>query len=36
MSKAGGEAMHLTRKKEATRPSAMNTLQQQEKFDHFV
>jgi transposase InsO family protein len=30
------ERMHLTLKKEATRPPAMNTLQQQEKFDHFV
>jgi transposase InsO family protein len=29
------ERMHLTLKKEATRPPAMNTLQQ-EKFDHFV
>jgi hypothetical protein len=28
--------MHLTLKKEATRPPAMNALQQQEKFDHFV
>jgi transposase InsO family protein len=30
------ERMHLTLKKEATRPPAMNTLQQLEKFDHFV
>jgi hypothetical protein len=30
------ERMHLTLKKEATRPPAMTTLQQQEKFDHFV
>jgi transposase InsO family protein len=30
------ERMHLTLKKEATRPPAMNTLQQQEKFDQFV
>jgi len=30
------ERMHLTLKKEATRPPAMNTLQQQEKFDRFV
>jgi transposase InsO family protein len=28
--------MHLTLKKEAPRPPAMNALQQQEKFDHFV
>jgi hypothetical protein len=30
------ERMHLTLKKEAARPPAMNTLQQQQKFDHFV
>jgi transposase InsO family protein len=30
------ERMHLTLKKEATHPPAVNTLQQQEKFDHFV
>jgi hypothetical protein len=29
-------SMHLSPKKEATRSPAMNTLQQQEKFDHFV
>ena len=28
--------MHLTLEQEATRPPAMNTLQQQEKFDQFV
>jgi len=30
------ERMHLTLKKEATRPPGMNTLQQQAKFDDFV
>ncbi|MHA1158156.1 MAG: IS481 family transposase [Alphaproteobacteria bacterium] len=30
------ERMHLTLKKEATRPPGMNSLQQQEKFDAFV
>jgi transposase InsO family protein len=30
------ERMHLTLKKEATRPPGINTLQQQEKFDRFV
>ena len=30
------ERMHLTLKKEATRPPAMNSLQQQARFDHFV
>ena len=30
------ERMHLTLKKEATRPPAMNSLQQQETFDAFV
>src|SRR5256885_7717371 len=30
------ERMHLTLKKEATRPPAMNSLQQQAKFDDFV
>lgn len=30
------ERMHLTLKKEATRPSAMNSLQQQARFDAFV
>jgi transposase InsO family protein len=30
------ERMHLTLKKETTRPSAMNSLQQQAKFDDFV
>jgi transposase InsO family protein len=30
------ERMHLTLKKEATRPPALNTLQQQAKFDDFV
>jgi transposase InsO family protein len=30
------ERMHLTLKKETTRPSAMNSLQQQAKFDAFV
>jgi transposase InsO family protein len=30
------ERMHLTLKKEATRPSGMNTLQQQARFDDFV
>jgi transposase InsO family protein len=30
------ERMHLTLKKEATRPAAMNSLQQQAKFDDFV
>jgi len=28
--------MHLTLKKEATKPAGFNLLQQQEKFDHFV
>jgi len=30
------ERMHLTLKKEATKPSGANLLQQQEKFDHFI
>ncbi len=30
------ERMHLTLKKEATRPPGSNSLQQQERFDHFV
>ena len=30
------ERMHLTLKKEATKPAAKNLLQQQEKFDHFI
>jgi transposase InsO family protein len=30
------ERMHLTHKKEATRPPGMNTLQQQARFDDFV
>jgi hypothetical protein len=30
------ERMHLTPKKEATRPAARNFLQQQRKFDRFV
>lgn len=30
------ERMHLTLKKEATKPPAFNFLQQQEKFDHFI
>jgi hypothetical protein len=30
------ERMHLTLKKEATRPSGMNSLQQQARFDEFV
>jgi Integrase core domain len=30
------ERMHLTLKKEATRPPSMNTLQQQARFDHFI
>jgi putative transposase len=30
------ERMHLTLKKEATKPAARNLLQQQEKFDHFI
>jgi hypothetical protein len=30
------ERMHLTLKKEATRPAGANILQQQAKFDHFV
>lgn len=30
------ERMHLTLKKEATRPAAMNSLQQQARFDQFV
>src|SRR5262249_50454006 len=30
------ERMHLTLKKEATRPPGMNTLQQQAKFDEFI
>ena len=30
------ERMHLTLKKEATRPAAKNFLQQQGKFDHFI
>lgn len=30
------ERMHLTLKKEATKPSGFNLLQQQEKFDTFV
>lgn len=30
------ERMHLTLKKEATKPAAFNFLQQQERFDHFV
>jgi hypothetical protein len=28
--------MHLTLKKEATKPPAKNFLQQQAKFDHFI
>jgi hypothetical protein len=32
----GRERMHLTLKKEATRPSGMNSLQQQARFDAFV
>jgi transposase InsO family protein len=28
--------MHLTLKKEATKPAAKNLLQQQAKFDHFI
>ena len=30
------ERMHLTLKKEATRPASMNNLQQQARFDDFV
>ena len=30
------ERMHLTRKKDATRPAGANILQQQEKFDAFI
>jgi transposase InsO family protein len=30
------ERMHLTLKKEATRPPGMNSLQQQARFDHFI
>lgn len=30
------ERMHLTLKKEATKPAGQNFLQQQEKFDHFI
>jgi putative transposase len=30
------ERMHLTLKKEATKPAAQNLLQQQERFDHFI
>src|ERR1700730_6690928 len=30
------ERMHLTLKKEATKPAAKNLLQQQEKFDRFI
>lgn len=30
------ERMHLTLKKEATKPAGENLLQQQEKFDHFI
>ena len=30
------ERMHLTLKKEATRPPGMNSLQQQARFDDFV
>jgi len=30
------EHMHLTLKKEATKPAAENFLQQQGKFDHFI
>ena len=30
------ERMHLTLKKETTKPAANNFLQQQEKFDHFI
>ena len=30
------ERMHLTLKKEATKPAANNFLQQQDKFDHFI
>jgi putative transposase len=30
------ERMHLTLKKEATKPPAKNLLQQQEKFDRFI
>ena len=30
------ERLHLTLKKEATKPAGMNTLQQQEKFDNFI
>ncbi len=30
------ERMHLTLKKEATKPAAFNFLQQQERFDHFI
>jgi len=30
------ERMHLTLKKETTKPPGMNFLQQQEKFDHFI
>lgn len=30
------ERMHLTLKKEATKPAGQNILQQQEKFDHFI
>ena len=32
----GIERMHLTLKKEATKPAAKNLLQQQAKFDHFI
>ena len=30
------ERMHLTLKKEATKPASFNFLQQQERFDHFI
>jgi hypothetical protein len=30
------ERMHLTLKKEATKPAAFNFLQQQERFDNFI
>jgi putative transposase len=30
------ERMHLTLKKEATKPAGYNSPQQQEKFDHFI
>src|SRR5947207_10497091 len=35
-SRTAAERMHLTLKKEATRPPAMNSLQQQARFDDFV